>query len=183
MGKQEGFIFRINKDAEGEKLLSDIKNTLNKDSYNLKVRFTGKRDTAYSGHTRKEDATSYRVYINAKRKDSPTPFDYIQRGREIERGENAFKNARADVLMKNLVNYEVEEKPTKVELNNPNKQLYTIISNLRETQEELVKANKLLKAKLILLNAGLKDSQKYGHFVQTINQLSDEKLSQILDKS
>ena len=156
MGKQEGYQFRIDNTKDGNKFLDNLKHHLNKDSYSIKVRYTGKRQPANSHHTRKEDATSYRVYILSKREqDHPNPFEFIQRGREIEKAQQAMKNARIDEAL----TYGVEDKQ--------------VFSHEQACDFRMLREqNLLLEAKLSLILAGLKDSTKYRHFIDTVNSIT-----------
>ena len=64
--KPAQFLMRIPADKHGYRLVEDMKTSLNSDGYRLFVRYSGKRRTYFGGHTRKEDATSMRVYIEQK---------------------------------------------------------------------------------------------------------------------
>ena len=61
--KPAKFQMRIPADKHGFRLVEDMKMSLNRQGYKLIIRYSGKRRTYFGGHTRKEDATSMRVYI------------------------------------------------------------------------------------------------------------------------
>ena len=87
--KQEGLMFRVPATQAGEEFIANLKPYLNKDSYKLTKRYTGPRPHGTpQGSTLKENATSMRVYVKSKRdEDNINPYEYIERGREIERGQ------------------------------------------------------------------------------------------------
>ena len=72
----ETFLMRIPADLHGERFVEDLKRYLNKDTYNIKVRYTGKRKNPSAGHTRKSDATSMRIYIT---ENNPVSDDRVHR--------------------------------------------------------------------------------------------------------
>ena len=93
--KQEKLMFRVPNTKEGNHILHNIKKSLNSDSYSMWTKFTGPRPKGTpQGSTLKENAKSIRVYIDSKREeDNINPYEYIARGREIERdqlGNQAF---------------------------------------------------------------------------------------------
>jgi len=96
MDKQERWVFRLPSNEEGDKFLKDMHKYLNKDSYKVSRKFTGPRPWGTNpASTLKANATSVRVYVDSKRaNDNINPYEYIQRGREIERSQQALKNAR-----------------------------------------------------------------------------------------
>ena len=51
--KPAKFLMRIPANKHGYRLLEDLKSSLNSDGYKLFVRYSGKRRTAFNGHTRK----------------------------------------------------------------------------------------------------------------------------------
>ena len=172
MSKQEGFVFRIQNNKAGNQLLADIREALNKDSYSMRVRYSGKRNNPKSYDVKKEDATSYRLYIDSKREqDNINPYQYIQRGREIEKDIQATKNARIDNLVNGYDNLETSTRNHYQHLHHENE---TNLDKLKTSYDEVRKLrdeNRILSAKLDILNAGLKHSTKYSQFIQTVNNL------------
>ena len=138
--KQEKLMFRVPNTKEGNHILHNIKKSLNSDSYSMWTKFTGPRPKGTpQGSTLKENAKSIRVYIESKREeDNINPYDYIARGREIEKQQQELKQNGSENHL-----------------------------------EELHKANHLLETKLSLLTAGLKNSAKYRHFVDTVNSITE----------
>jgi len=64
--KKEGWVLRVPANKTGERFVSQMKKYLNTDSYSIKQRYTGPRLHSRSHSTRREDATSIRLYINTK---------------------------------------------------------------------------------------------------------------------
>ena len=64
--KIEKFLMRVPMTLEGERFVEDLKRYLNKDTYKVITRYTGKRPNKYSAHTRKKDATSLRIYTEPR---------------------------------------------------------------------------------------------------------------------
>ena len=89
--KQDKLMFRVPANKEGRNILHNIKKSLNADSYSLRTMYTGPRPKGTpQASTREENATSIRVYVESKREeDNISPYDYIARGREIERDQLA----------------------------------------------------------------------------------------------
>ena len=68
MSVQRDFVLRIPAYESGYNFISDLQKYLNTDTYKMgRLRFTGKRRTAFGGHTRKEDADTIKIYIKDKR--------------------------------------------------------------------------------------------------------------------
>jgi len=64
--KKEGWVLRVPANKKGEQFISKMREYLNTDSYSIKQRYTGPRPHGHSHSTRREDATSIRLYINTK---------------------------------------------------------------------------------------------------------------------
>ena len=145
--KQEKLMFRVPNTKEGRHDLHRIKKSLNNDSYSIWTKYTGPRPKGTpQASTLKENATSIRVYVDSKREeDNINPYEYIARGREIERQQQELKS--------NGANCHVEE--------------------LNKRVLSYLKVNTLLETKLSLLTAGLKNSTKYRHFVDTVNSITE----------
>ena len=91
--RQEKLMFRVPATQQGDEFIAKLKPYLNKDSYKVSKRYTGPRPKGTSAiETLKENATSVRVYIESKRdEDNINPYEYIERGREIERGQQTLR--------------------------------------------------------------------------------------------
>ena len=64
----ERFVMRVENNFKGKQLIKNLKKSLNKDTYDLKVRYSGPRPLGTSPYsTLKENATSLRVYITTKK--------------------------------------------------------------------------------------------------------------------
>ena len=64
----ERFVMRVENNFKGRQLIKNLKKSLNKDTYRLKVRYSGARPVGTSPYsTLKENATSLRVYITTKK--------------------------------------------------------------------------------------------------------------------
>ena len=140
--KQEKLMFKVPANKEGRNFLTNLRKNLNTDSYSIWTKYTGPRPRGTSQHsTSKENATFIRIYVESKREeDNIQPYEYIAKGREIERdqlGQEAFKS----VLQ----------------------------------LQHLEKQNRVLETRLSLITAGLKDSSKYGHFIETVNRITELK--------
>jgi len=115
--KQEKLMFRVPATKEGRNILDNIKKSLNSDSYSIWIKYTGKRPKGTpQASTRKENAESIRVYIDSKRKeDNINPYEYIARGREIERDQLA-KVAFNDIVKLNQLETKNRVLQTKLSL-------------------------------------------------------------------
>ena len=64
----ERFVMRVENNFKGRQLIKNLKKSFNKDTYRLKVRYSGDRPVRKSHYsTLKENATSLRVYITTKK--------------------------------------------------------------------------------------------------------------------
>jgi len=64
----ERFVMRVENNFKGRQLIKNLKKSLNKDTYRLKVRYSGARPIGTSPYsTLKENATSLRVYITTNK--------------------------------------------------------------------------------------------------------------------
>ena len=64
----ERFVMRVENNFKGRQLIKYLKKSLNKDTYRLKVRYSGARPIGTSPYsTLKENATSLRVYITTNK--------------------------------------------------------------------------------------------------------------------
>ena len=64
----ERFVMRVENNFKGRQLIKNLKKSLNKDTYRLKVRYSGARPVGTSPYsTLKENAASLRVYITTKK--------------------------------------------------------------------------------------------------------------------
>ena len=102
--KQEKLMFRVPNTKEGRHDLHRIKNSLNSESYSMWTKFTGPRPKGTpQGSTLKENAKSIRVYVDSKRQeDNINPYEYIQRGREIEKQQQELKSNGANLHVEEL---------------------------------------------------------------------------------
>jgi len=61
---REKFVLRVENSFKGNQFIKNLKKHLNKNTYDVRVRYSGKRPKGTNqGSTRKENATSMRVYI------------------------------------------------------------------------------------------------------------------------
>ena len=65
---KHGLVFRVPANETGFKFVEDFRKYLNTHNYELSTRYTGKRVPSNAGHTLKENATSIRGYVKAKKK-------------------------------------------------------------------------------------------------------------------
>ena len=64
----ERFVIRVENNFKGNQFIKNLKKSLNKDTYGLKVRYSGPRPIGTNQvSTLKKNATSLRVYITTKR--------------------------------------------------------------------------------------------------------------------
>ncbi len=97
MDKQERWMLRIPSNREGEQFLKKMRKYLNTDTYKLSTHYTGPRPKGTSQHsTTKENATSVRLYVDAK-----TPNDQLPMWVSVSR-ENANFRMRLDFAKKEL---------------------------------------------------------------------------------
>jgi len=67
MDKQERWMLRIPSNREGDRFLEKMRKYLNRDTYTLSTMYTGPRPKGTSPYsTRKENATSVRLYVDSK---------------------------------------------------------------------------------------------------------------------
>ena len=85
MVKQERWTLRVPATQQGEKFITQLKRYLNKDSYKVSKMYTGPRPKGTSPYaTRKENATSIRIYVDSKREED-NPLRTIEYGRSIQK--------------------------------------------------------------------------------------------------
>ena len=155
--KQDKLMFRVPNTKEGRHDLIRIKKSLNSDSYRVRTLFTGPRPKGTpQASTLRENATSIRVYVDSKRKeDNINPYEYIQRGRDIERG--------IQLQEKNNSQYHAREL----------EEAENVALYWEHQHKELKKQATVLQTKLALLNARLQESTKYGKFLRTVNSIKE----------
>ena len=87
MGKQERWTFRLPSNGEGDSFLKQMRKYLNKNTYKLSKMYTGPRPNGTSPYaTRKENASSVRIYIDSKLLPQPTLTtweDMVQENNEL----------------------------------------------------------------------------------------------------
>ena len=70
MAKQERWMFRLPSNGDGETFFKEMRKYLNKDSYKVSKMYTGPRPEGTSPYaTRKENATSVRIYVDSTQAD------------------------------------------------------------------------------------------------------------------
>ena len=85
MEKQERWTLRVPATTKGATFITQLKSYLNKDSYRISTMYTGSRPKGTSPYaTRKENATSIRIYIDSKRTEDH-PSHSIAYGRRVQR--------------------------------------------------------------------------------------------------
>ena len=78
MDKRERWAFRLPSNGEGEKFLKQMRKYLNKNTYKLSKMYTGPRPNGTSPYTtRKENATSVRVYIDTQEDHVATGYERL----------------------------------------------------------------------------------------------------------
>ena len=122
--KQQDFILRVPATNRGRAFIEDLKEYLNNDTYKVgKLRYTGKRVTGFSGHTRMDDAKNIRVYLEDKRQVSPSSnlqelMHEVEHFRHrAEAAEKKLNTVRAYLKIQTVQNNSI-----KVHLNNPHPQ-------------------------------------------------------------
>lgn len=79
---REKFVLRVENSFKGNQFIKSLKKNLNKNTYDVKVRYSGKRPKGTNQvSTRKENATSMRVYITdntQEHKDLTLRTSYLQ---------------------------------------------------------------------------------------------------------
>jgi len=74
---KEKFVLRVENTFKGNQFIKSLKKHLNKNTYDIRVRYSGKRPKGTpQASTRKENATSMRVYITDNQKDSELQARY-----------------------------------------------------------------------------------------------------------
>ena len=64
---KEKYVLRVENSFKGNQFIKQLKRHLNKNTYDIRVRYSGKRPVGTSKYsTRKENATSMRVYIEGQ---------------------------------------------------------------------------------------------------------------------
>ena len=105
MDKQERWMLRIPSTREGEQFLNKMRKYLNRDSYKLSKMYTGPRPKGTNQHsTRKENATSVRLYV-----DSKVSLQRVVGVEELENvlSENAQLKRRLDAALAALITIRV----------------------------------------------------------------------------
>ena len=59
------FVLKVPADKHGQRLVEDLKHTLNSDTYKVRVRYSGKKRSAW-GDTKKKDASYMRIYLTER---------------------------------------------------------------------------------------------------------------------
>ena len=63
---KQNWVLRVPANATGDRFIHQLKTYMNSDSYSVNRRYTGPRHHKNAAFTRKEDAISVRLYLNAK---------------------------------------------------------------------------------------------------------------------
>ena len=63
---KQNWVLRVPANATGDRFIHQFKSYMNDDSYSVKRRYTGPRHNKSAAFTRKEDAISVRLYVDAK---------------------------------------------------------------------------------------------------------------------
>ena len=75
---KQSWILRVPANATGDRFIHQFKSYMNDDSYSVNRRYTGPRHHKNAAFTRKEDAISVRLYVNAKGENGervvPSPY-------------------------------------------------------------------------------------------------------------
>jgi len=74
---KEKFVLRVENTFKGNQFIKSLKKHLNKNTYDIRVRYSGKRPKGTpQASTRKENATSMRVYITDTEREQDTQIRY-----------------------------------------------------------------------------------------------------------
>ena len=74
---KEKFVLRVENTYKGNQFIKSLKKHLNKNTYDIRVRYSGKRPKGTNQvSTRKENATSMRVYITDTEGENATQTRY-----------------------------------------------------------------------------------------------------------
>ena len=77
---REKFVLRVENNLKGNHFIKQLKKHLNKNTYDVRVRYSGKRPKGTpQASTRKENATSMRVYISDAQGDQAERAAYTER--------------------------------------------------------------------------------------------------------
>ena len=107
MAVQRDFVLRIPADESGYNFISELQKYLNTDTYKMgPLRFSGKRKTAFRGHTRKEDADSIKIYIKDRRVKGQVEYREATKLEAREKAKTIRHLAQAIIDIQETVNEE-----------------------------------------------------------------------------
>tara|TARA_Y100000004_G_scaffold128491_1_gene144718 strand:+ start:6092 stop:6739 length:648 start_codon:yes stop_codon:yes gene_type:complete len=171
--KHDKLVFKIPKNEETDKMFKTLSKYLNKDTYKMWRRFSG---NSLGAHTRKEDATHYRIYLeenetqgflderNKLREENiklaKLHHKHYKRGKELEEENRKLKEQIVGQHNKS----HLDSLTTDEELKRKNK-------NLQKNINGQLKSMKIMDIQLGLLFHRLKDSTKYGEFTFFVHQI------------
>ena len=180
--QQHRLSFRFPATDEGFELVKQMRKGVNRDSYNMRTLYTGKRVPSNAGSTRKENAESIRVYLDTKI-DSENPFkqrsqgyrDGLKRGREealkeLEEAYSIQENRLMTLTTENEYYKQRNESLEKLHFSNDpvNSEVDKVVSNFNE------KEFTLLASKLSLIFAyigAIENKDNYSRRIETIKQV------------
>lgn len=183
--KHDKLVFKLPKNEETDKLFKTLSKHLNKDTYKMWRRFSG---NSLGAHSRKEDATHYRVYLeenetqgflderNKLREENiklaKLHHKHYKRGKELEEEIRKLKEQIVGQHNNSHLDSLTTESSAIKELKEKNK-------NLQKNINGQLKSMKIMDIQLGLLFHRLKESTKYGEFtffVHSIGQLGRDNL-------
>ncbi len=166
-------VFKIPKNEETDKLFKTLSKHLNKDTYKMWRRFSG---NSLGAHTRKEEATHYRIYLeenetqgflderNKLREENiklaKLHLKHYKKGKQLEEENQKLKEQIVGQHNKS----HLDSLTTDEELRKKNK-------NLQKNINSQLKSMKIMDIQLGLLFHRLKDSTKYGEFTFFVHQI------------
>ena len=150
MGKSKNclLMFRVPATAKGYEFITQMKNTLNKDSYKMRTLFTGKRPKGTTqATTLKKNAESIRVYIDSILEDGTNPRinDIYENGITTGRAREQFANEELISELKHKL--DAKQNELKLEI--------TAHTMKREERDALKKEKETMRVEMIALSKSL----------------------------
>ena len=171
MGKSKNclLMFRVPATAKGYEFITQMRNTLNKDSYKMRTLFTGKRPKGTTqATTLKKNAESIRVYIDSLIEDGTNPRinDIYENGITTGKAREQFANEELISELK----HELDSKQNELKLE------ITGHTMMREERDELNKEVAELKTELTKRNSNYNAiyNSKVKEWNKTLSAKDDE---------
>ena len=162
-------MFRVPATAKGYEFITQMRNTLNKDSYKMRTLFTGKRPKGTTqATTLKKNAESIRVYIDSLIEDGTNPRinDIYENGITTGKAREQFANEELISELK----HELDSKQNELKLE------ITGHTMMREERDELNKEVAELKTELTKRNSNYNAiyNSKVKEWNKTLSAKDDE---------